>query len=1027
MRRSVVATAIFLSIVGLSGATEAEAEIRRPTSIPAQGLAPALQFLAKERDIQVVYRSELVGDRRTSGATGELTLAETLLQLLSGTGLTYQYLGEKAITIVPLPTASAGSPTGAGQASSDNGSLRTGERRGERTKRWWHRLAQTAPGSGMGDDPRVGERDSSGSAQDESQDLPAPGETGRDVPEIVITGSRIRGRAPAGSKVITIDREQIERTGRATVQDVIGDLPQNFGGGISEDTRGGPEADTNSAASTAINLRGLGAGATLVLVDGRRIAPAGTEGRFTDLSNIPLSAVERIEVLPDGASSLYGSDAIAGVVNIILRKNYDGAESSARYGGTTDGPLRETQLSQLVDTTWSGGNVLAALEFYERTELPHSSREQASSDLRPFGGSNLDTNECNPGTILAGTSTYAIPAGQDGTGLSAASFAAGTLNECEQNAGRLLLSDQERINLLGRFKQELTAGVAFFLDLAAARRTVHNEYPNKLTMTVDSSNPFFVNPTGSSDPITIRYDGLAALGPNLADIEAETLDLASGLQVDLGGWQAVAHAGRSLEREDQVTRIPDFAALSAALSDPDPATAFNPFADGVNTSPATLATIAHRQAFHFKVDNQVDFVSVVMEGPVLATAAGVVRAAVGGEARRESIESTNEMIEPAQLVFATADVDRSISALFGELSLPLAGPDRQAAFARSVELSLSGRYEDYPDFGSVFVPRAGLRWGARDDFALRGSWARAFKAPRLAQLNEAAGGTFISDVTDPAAPGGSSPVLFWTGPNADLEPEEATTWTVGADFHVGTLRASATYFSTRFDDRIETPSSFEPFIDPNFYGTVIFAPTAAQLTDVCSRSPYFGNFSSAPGTCTTTPVTAIIDSRARNISGLKVSGIDFDLTYATDALGGDLGVSIGGTRLLDYSRAVQAGSPFVQFLDKLGNPIDLRARSSVTWSDGPFELAAFVNYADDYIDNSSESSRGIGSWTTVDLALAYTFPMAERNGPTIRLTAQNLFDEPAPFVNNVAASVGYDPENADLIGRVVRLSAMFAW
>ncbi|MCR4532822.1 TonB-dependent receptor plug domain-containing protein, partial [Acinetobacter venetianus] len=147
--------------------------------------------------------------------------------------------------------------------------------------------------------------------------------------EVVVTGTHIRGVAPGASPVVSVDRDAIDRRGFATVADTLAALPQNFAG-LATPAATSTGVDTtsqNAGRATTINLRGLGPDATLVLVNGRRMAGAGGRGDLADVSSIPTAAVERIDVLLDGASALYGADAVAGVVNIILRNDFDGAET----------------------------------------------------------------------------------------------------------------------------------------------------------------------------------------------------------------------------------------------------------------------------------------------------------------------------------------------------------------------------------------------------------------------------------------------------------------------------------------------------------------------------------------------------------------------------------------------------------------------------------------------------------------------------------------------------------------------------
>jgi outer membrane cobalamin receptor len=328
MRAAVVASVLCFSMAGLSAAADVQAAIRRSTHIQAQGLGPALGELAKEHGFQLVYRAELVRDLNTSGATGELTTEDALTQLLQGTHLTYRRLDETTMTIVPAAA-----------------------------------------------------RTSEPIAQDTSASQSSPSR--QDVEEILVTGTHIRGVEFSASPVLTFDRVQLERSGYSTLDQFIESLPQNFGGGASQDTVGTDSSVGNDAYGNAVNLRALGPGATLVLLNGRRMAPGGNGGRFVDISMIPMSAVERVEVLTDGASAIYGADAVGGVVNFILREDYEGAETMVRYGSVTEGELTELQAAQSLGANWNGGGTLISYEYHERDALDARDRDFAASSQLP--------------------------------------------------------------------------------------------------------------------------------------------------------------------------------------------------------------------------------------------------------------------------------------------------------------------------------------------------------------------------------------------------------------------------------------------------------------------------------------------------------------------------------------------------------------------------------------------------------------------------------------------------------------------
>jgi len=200
--------------------------------------------------------------------------------------------------------------------------------------------------------------------------------------EIVVTGTHIRGEAPVGSALFVYTRADMEQSGSATLDQFARNMAENSSSvdtiaNSSSNIRFSPTSRSNGINTfqgASFNLRGLGPTATLTLLNGQRLAPGGLDGSFTDISQIPLSAVDHIEVLPDGASAIYGADAVAGVVNIITRRDFTGAETWLRYGGSTEGGADEVTTSQLLGTSWSTGNVLLNYEFDDQNGLNASQR-----------------------------------------------------------------------------------------------------------------------------------------------------------------------------------------------------------------------------------------------------------------------------------------------------------------------------------------------------------------------------------------------------------------------------------------------------------------------------------------------------------------------------------------------------------------------------------------------------------------------------------------------------------------------------
>ena len=235
-------------------------------------------------------------------------------------------------------------------------------------------------------------------------------EEAADIDEVTVTGSRIRGVAPS-------DRRSFHWVAKNSISALhprwptsSKEIPQVVGIGIDETRFASTGINaSNASRATAINLRGLSPAATLVLLDGHRVTPSGTAGAFVDSSAIPSSVVERLEVVADGSSALYGSDAIAGVVNIILRKNFEGAETTLR-DNIADGYSR-FQASQLLGHRWSSGNVMLAYEFSTNDALNSTERDFYRADQRPRGGNDYRSQNCNPGTLRIGTANVRDSAG----------------------------------------------------------------------------------------------------------------------------------------------------------------------------------------------------------------------------------------------------------------------------------------------------------------------------------------------------------------------------------------------------------------------------------------------------------------------------------------------------------------------------------------------------------------------------------------------------------------------------------------
>lgn len=956
--------------------------------IPAQSLIQALKDFSAASSQQIVFSDAIIGDRRAPPLRGTYTRDQALAILLQGTGL---YIDISRTGVIMIKTAEAQTP---GPRAND---------------------PQSTPPS-----PDTAESDES-----------------RPVEKVVVTGSHIRGVAPAGQKVKIVDRDEIDRAGFNSVQDLVRSLPGNFQGAVQEDSVsivGGNSGQTaNSARSSAINLRGLGADSTLTLINGRRLAPGGGRGAFTDVSMIPISAIQRVEILADGASAIYGADAVGGVVNIILRKDYEGAETRVRGGTVTDGDQTRFQVGQAFGVSWFGGNLLLSGQYDDNSALPFAERDRTGGDLRPFGGNDLRTPRCNPGTLVVGGVNYAIPPGQDGTSLDPTTLVAGTRNLCSPLLGQTLYPDETKWSVLGRISQDLDDRFSLKLDAIYSERSVETSITgNNARLTVPSTNAFYVNPTGGTGAINVDYDFTADLGPRRFANDIVNSMVSIGLDINLGDdWTLSASTGPSDYSERQFqTLTPDATVLASALADSNPATAFNPFGHGPNTSPQTLARLRDSSISKFDVDSSLWLSSAILSGPVVSTPSGDIRMALGADYRDQSYDVLTRTERPLSNIFTSSpqSFGRNTTAFYGELSVPLVADENEVPGIHRLALSAASRYEDYSDFGSAFSPRIGVTWQPTEGLGFRGTWSESFKAPLLVDLDDSRNNTAILRVANPQSPTGNSVVLFWAGNNRNLQPETATVWSAGFDVEpslLGGLQFSATYFDIDFVNRINTPPSST--LNPANGSANIFNPSTELRQQICGSTTFIGNLAGTTGDCLTAAIVAILDFRLQNLARARQRGVDMTAAYDFESDVGRFRLGADATYLFEYALQSTSAAPVVRALNTEGDPLRFRLRGQVGWSYEPFEVTAFINHSNEYRDTAVIPNRSVDAWTTVDLNLAYTLNFSDTKGPKVSLNVRNLFDEDPPFVLSGFQSLGFDPANANAQGRFVSLTVTQQW
>jgi outer membrane receptor protein involved in Fe transport len=930
--------------------------------------------------MNVLFPSEEVGAQVTHAVSGSLDPRKALKIMVEGTGLKYHFVGESVVvTSGVTPEAVASSSDSLGPTESYLSTV-------EISGKWFH------------------------------------GEIER----------------PMGVSPLRIDEVDIRDSGASTVVELLRTLPQVFGGGPTENTHDfGREAQTNSAIGTGVNLRGLGAGATLILLNGTPLAPGGTVGGFVDISNLPLSAIDHVDIMATGGSILYGAGAIGGIVNFILRERYNGLELESRVGGRAgDSVGGWKQLHLTGGKSWSDGSVTVSAEYYDRDALWASQRSRATSDLVPFGGTDFDTLAGNPGTVLYGGQTYAIPRNPSGRTLTASDFVAGTYNESDLFQDTSILPDERLLSLMVTGSQRIGDHVTLFMHALGSQRNVRSQAAgDTAALEITPTNPFYVNPIGVqyTDPEEVLFGFGNYLGP------LELRSVVDGGQVTVGAdyvsdtnWHARIYGGYSLskQKQRQDNRV-NYTLLSEELINPDKTQAFNPYADGAQSDPRLANALRDTGLFH--VRSAVSFGEATLSGPLLRIPSGYVGLTVGVSRQQQTFYASAMAV--AEMFSQTDDLNRRTDAVFAELTVPLIGKEQRVAWLKRLEISGGLRHEHYSNLGSSNSPQLGFEADVPGGVTLEGTWAaRSFEAPNLGDLSVSSNASAILPLADPqsTARSGPSNVLVLEGNNPSLKPQTARSWTLGLNvslFEDRPARLALTYFNTKFSDLV----GVSPALSPNALSDPIYSSlyvqrnvTPAQRAAYCSE----GQFVGLPQDCTGVPIAAVVDLRLHNRAVIDTSGFDLNARYAFDLPIGKFSVRLLGTYLLDYSEAATALDVPTSVLNTAHNPINLRLRGSLTWNWRGLRAAAFVNHQNSYRNVESALQHNVDSWTTVDATVGYEFGKFGWGGVKsldVELSALNVFNHNPPFLDNLYEKIGYDEENGDLVGRNLSLDIRARW
>ncbi|WIO74358.1 TonB-dependent receptor [Porticoccaceae bacterium LTM1] len=737
LTRKLMAVAVASALsVGLASQVLAEEQATLSLDIKKQSINKSLMDLTKSSGVQVVLSEGISENKELHSIKGEYKLTDALGKMLEGTGLSYQFISDETVLI-------------------------------------------TEDGDGSGD----GE----GSAAEN-----------KEVEELVVTGSRIRNTKPT-SHVIMMDRDYIDRLGAATAADIIASLPQNFNGvnRSSTTTNGGENATPfGTLGESSANLRGVGAEGTLVLVNGRRTASSPgfeADGRV-NLGTIPAAAIERVEVMLDGASAIYGSDAIGGVINFIMRKDYVGATTKVRYEDSVNN-ADNYSLSQTVGFSWDSGSVLGTLTYREEDGVSSFDAGWDTSDWRSRGGydNRRVTNQFYAYYDANGVynylgNRYFDPASAGKSSYDVNTDLLATPTDRDAAAALGLVLDYPKLKLQGtpttktksatlNVHQDITDNLEVYADVLFSEVDNYAMRGPFATgfIRIPSTNPFNkfgvdIQSSGYSFIDEYLNDGMRGADQSTTQTRK---DFTLGVKYDLGikDWQLDAYVSRSTEESEYVsyavpTRVPGEAWFSAlhgiqmefvgyngntavhqpvldANGNTIAVPAFDPF-NGNHDPDLNLNDLPVNNA-GFTPKSITERIDISADGELFEIPGGIVRMSVNASHGRDTLDWSGAPVRVSTTGAVDDKMKRDVTAFATELSVPLVGENNALPFMDSLVLSLAARYDDYTFTGHFsgvgqpeeersydnISPRIGLAWELSPELTLRASKGESFLTPSM--------------------------------------------------------------------------------------------------------------------------------------------------------------------------------------------------------------------------------------------------------------------------------------------------------
>ena len=761
---------------------------------------------------------------------------------------------------------------------------------------------------------------------------------------IEVTGSRIKRADVEGALPVTVvTREQLEASGQVTVADFMRTVSFASFGNFR------PQSGSSAQSFSEVNLRGLGSRRTLVLIDGRRVAKSPNVGDAADINSIPMAAVERIEILTDGASAIYGSDAIGGVVNVIMRKDFDGGV--IRYGQVSPsvkGGDRE-EMSAVLGLSGDKGRMLIGASSNSRDII-----FQRDSPLGVVRGASSFSNNffTDTGAFIEAVGGQATCEAIDGNNLFY--FSGG---RCRYDFSGAAADEAELKNksVFGRGEVSINKDWSAYFNGSVVRNTSFGRYApvpgfvliengtdawNLLSPAAQAAN------AGKDVYLGHRF---AAGGNRDTETDAQLYDAQIGVKGLIAGWDIDLGARKTVSQYYEIGRgyvIETLARQAIVSGDYD-------ILDPFGADPATLqgftATVGRDRVW----SQRELYASATRD--LFAMGGGNAALFVGIENRTEVYEDLFDSLSEGGVVLGSAGNsaggDREVNSVAGELLLPL---------TKTLEATISARYEKYSDYGSDFSPKVAVRFQPTSSITLRASYGKGFSAPTLPQLTQKP--SFSADsIVDEAhcLADGNTQEVCDTNPsfqinglvisNPALNSESATQYAFGGVWDVTpSLSLEATYWSITIDDVISNVTA-QTLVNRDNGNSSLPIPAGLSVT----RDPATGF------------ITQVVRG-STNEGELQRQGVDLSVVFQHKY------ASLGSFRHnMVYSHLVKASTNGVSFEGDFGAPKD-RATISNNWMMGPFGATWTVNYIG---KNGDDGVGFVGSYVTHDLQFRWQTPI----------------------------------------------------